>query len=96
MTVIEASRPGSGGVVHRIVVDGTTVTFVYDDEIQTLLMLGRGEVRRASYVEPAPGGGWFVDMGPSDGPVFGLITPFATRQQALDEERRWLREERGL
>jgi hypothetical protein len=70
-----------------IVIDGPRLRFVYDDALATLLDLGRAEVRRASHVEPAAGGGWTADMGPVDGPVLG---PFRLRGEALAAERRWL------
>lgn len=74
--------------------------------------MGRASVTRASHVEPHPTKpGWIADMSPAAGTdiVLGkngswflgasgweLIEPFALRQQALDAERDWLREHRGL
>ena len=56
--------------------------------------------------------GWLADMRPAGGPVLGMscalhslrewdsaidtLTPFETRQAALDAERAWLQRERGL
>lgn len=64
---------------------------------------------RASHVEPHPTKpGWLADMRPSGGPILGLngtwidpdyadiLQPFSTRQIALDAERAWLREHKGL
>lgn len=69
--------------------DGTIRTIYSDDLMPAIAALGPAEVTRASHVEPAAGGGWTADMGPSGGPVLG---PFATRQEALDREVAWLRE----
>lgn len=63
--------------------------FVYDDELVPLLDLGASSIRRASHVEPAPGG-WTADLSPVGGPVLG---PFILRAQALAAERRWLEED---
>lgn len=38
-------------------------------------------------------GWWVADMSPSGGPLLGA---FPTRQAALDAERAWLREHKGL
>ena len=80
-------------MAHNIRIQDGRITFVYDDAIADLLEVGQGEVRRASHVEPAPGGGWTADMGPVDGPVLG---PFPLRADALTAERVWLTEHRGL
>jgi hypothetical protein len=57
--------------------------------------LGEGvEIRRASYVDPLPGGGWMVDLRPSGGPVITghPVTgrPFSKRSEALLWEQEWL------
>lgn len=90
--------------------DGT-VRYVYDDRIAKLFVGDPQLTVRASDVEPFPGGGWFADMRKSGGPVlfangsaatvFGGatelgLTPFATRQSALDAERAWLRQWKGV
>lgn len=91
--------------------DGT-VRYVYADAVAEIFAGEPDQTTtRASHVEPHPlGGGWLADMGPSDGPVLGangssietgdtrwvLLQPFPTRQAALDAERQWLREEKGL
>lgn len=63
---------------------------IYHDDLAPLLAQGDATVRRASHVEPAPGGGgWTADLTPVDGPVLG---PFMLRQQALDAEVAWLRQ----
>jgi hypothetical protein len=68
--------------------DGTAQA-IYSDEILPLAeALGPAEVRRASHVEPAAGGGWTADLGMSSGPVLG---PFRTRQEALAAEVAWIR-----
>lgn len=51
------------------------------------------ETVRDFIYQRGPFAGWTADMRPSDGPVLG---PFKTRQAALDAERCWLREEKGL
>ena len=84
--------------------DGT-VRFVYSDALAEVFAGEQLETTRASHVEPHPAGGWYADMAPVGGPVLGDGTisvtigaarPFATRQAALDAERAWLREFRGL
>ena len=57
-------------------------------EVIDLEALGKTTVRRASHVEPCPGG-WSVDMSPVGGQVYG---PFAKRSEALAAETRWLEE----
>lgn len=86
------------------IVDGV-VSFVYSDDLRELLTIGEATVARVSHVEPYDGSGgeafaarhdgiwWTADMTPVEGPVLG---PFRTRQAALDAERRWLAEHRGL
>lgn len=79
------------------------ISAVWND---ALAGLGEARIVRASHVEPydgsggdafaakyADGGWWTADMGPSDGPVLG---PFRTRGEALEAERQWLRDNRGL
>ena len=82
--------------------DGTT-SFVYDDRIAEAFADVTATTRRASFVEPArvygiESNGWVADLSPVNGPI--LSGPdyrgFDTRQDALDAERQWLREERGL
>jgi hypothetical protein len=89
---------------HDIVIeDDGTVRFIYADDVAEMF---EGEVlrtARASHVEPF-GQGWIADMRPSGGPVLfdtnttnpiGRVA-FKTRQAALDAERAWLQQERGL
>lgn len=68
---------------------------IYSDSLLPILSLGTPEIRRASHVEPAMAGDgspcWYADMGPSNGPTLG---PFKSRQEALDEEVKWLLENR--
>ena len=72
-----------------IVIDVTErgLSFVYDDAAVALLDCGTATVRRASHVEPAPGGGWMVDMSPIAPVRFG---PYRLRSEALKVERAWL------
>jgi hypothetical protein len=64
--------------------------FVWDDRLADLVNAGETRVRRASHVEPAPGGwGWIADLTPSGGPVVG---PFRLRREALAAEVRWIQE----
>ena len=59
---------------------------IYSESIE-LASLGPLAIRRASHVEPGPGGGWLADLGPARGPVLG---PFARRSEALAAEVAWL------
>lgn len=93
---------------HDILIeeDGT-VRFVYSDELAPVFAGEEQATVRASHVEPYRGG-WVADMEPSGGSWlfvegeatraddFERLTPFATRQAALDAERAWLREHKGL
>ena len=65
------------------------VRFIYSDALMDLMDEGDPEVRRASHVEPAKGGGWVADMSPVGGPMLG---PFDTHAEAIRTERQWLRE----
>jgi len=76
-----------------VTIDNGVITFVYDDGLSGLLDLGPHSIVRASFVEPAPTGGWTADMKPSGGPLLG---PFHLRAEALTAEREWLRDHRGL
>lgn len=75
--------------------DGS-VAAIYADALLPVLdaLGGEPEIRRASHVEPAEGGGWTADMRPSGGPVLGdaVGAPFRTRAAALAAEVAWLRE----
>lgn len=73
---------------------GGTVKAIYDDALAPVFKAlgGPTMTRRVSHVEPCDGG-WSADMGPVSGPVLG---PFPLRQQALDAEREWLKENLGL
>lgn len=76
-------------------IENGAMTFVYADPLAPLAALGR--VVRASRVEPHPTRpGWIADMEPSGGPVLGEFDPYQTRAAALEAEREWLREHRGL
>lgn len=67
--------------------DGT-IQAVYDDVLPDLFESeGKTETRRASHVEPVPGG-WMADLAPIRGPLLG---PFRTRAEALAREVEWLK-----
>lgn len=74
--------------------DGT-MQFIHSDRLTTAVKerFGSVAISRASHVEPTEDGRWTADMGPSGGPVLG---PFDTRQDALDAEVDWLRENLNL
>lgn len=86
------------------------VSFIYDDRLAEVFAGEEQVTVRASHVEPWRYGGWYADMRPSGGPamllpeyaidslnqVIGRPRGFTTRQQALDAERAWLREHKGL
>lgn len=75
-----------------IIVDSNgTVRAIFNDDLFSALSADaeRVETRRASHVEPIPGGPWWrADMSPVGGPVLG---PYATRWFALKREVEWLR-----
>jgi len=72
----------------------TVVEAVYSDSgAGVLRAIGSVAIARASHVEPNGAGKWEADMSPSGGPVLG---PFDLRQQAIDAELAWLKENRGL
>ncbi len=66
--------------------DGT-MRMIYDDSLVDLFGQGQVMIRRASWVEPHPDGGWTADMAPSGGPVLGR---FRLREEALRAEKAWL------
>jgi hypothetical protein len=66
--------------------DGT-ITAIYSDDLVGLLTAGESNIRRASSVEPYPGGGWTADLSPVSGPFLG---PFPLRETALQAEVEWL------
>lgn len=88
-----AAKQERADAAHVIRITNGHLSFVYSDELADLLDTGAATVRRVSHVEPSPEGGWTADMSPVGGPVLG---PFPLRQTALDAERDWLRQERGL
>jgi hypothetical protein len=67
---------------------GGDVRCIYDEALN-LRELGKLQITRASHVEPDAEGYWWADMGPSSGPVLG---PFKRRSEALEAERKWLRQ----
>lgn len=62
------------------------LSFIYDDELADLLKVGPSSITRVSNVEPCDGG-WKASM--KDGTILG---PYPLRQQALDEEVKYLQE----
>lgn len=66
---------------------------IYSDMLVDFLPIGDASITRASHVEPGRDDHgelcWYADMSPSGGPQLG---PFYTRQQALDEEVQWLKD----
>lgn len=74
---------------NLVVEEDGTLTGIYNDDLADLLAQGQATVRRASHVEPAPGGGWEADMSPVGG---GVLTGFALRSEALAAEVAWLNE----
>ena len=64
----------------------STVQAIYSDELAPLIdKASHVEVRRASFVEPDPDGGWTATM--QDGTKLG---PFRLRSEALAAEIRYL------
>jgi hypothetical protein len=78
---------------HTITIlpDGS-LRFIWTDEFAELVTLGPSEIVRASHVEPV-GTEWQADMGPSNGPI---LRGFTRRQDAIDAEVQWLKQNRGL
>lgn len=74
-----------------ILPDGT-LKFIWTDDLADLLTEGNAEIVRASHVEPV-GTEWQADMGPSNGPI---LRGFTRRQDAIDAEVQWLKQNRGL
>ena len=87
------SPPDSVTSGQDVIVDADgNVRMIHDDDIVDTLAEDAAwlNTRRASNVEPIPGGRWWrADMAPVGGPVLG---PFATRKFALKQEVAWLRE----
>jgi hypothetical protein len=65
---------------------GGAVRCLYGEAID-LSALGAPAIRRASHVEPDPGGRWWADLSPVGGPRLG---PFPARSAALAAEQSWL------
>jgi hypothetical protein len=79
----------------RITFKDGLMTFVWDDALAPLVAEGEfGRPVRVSEVEH-DGCGWTADMTLAGAPGV-VLGPFPLRQQALDAEREWLRENRGL
>ena len=73
--------------MNIVITADAELRFIYTDELQPLLELGRPTVRRASMVEPTEDGRWSADLSPVDGPLLG---PFVLRSEALTAEIEWL------
>lgn len=73
-------------VTIKVDVKGT-MRFIWTDELADLVSEGQATIRRASHVEPTPGGLWGADLSPVNGPLLG---PFQTRAEALRAEVAWL------
>lgn len=80
------SQPKSINI--RIDAETGVVLAIYDDVLADFITDNDSSVRRASHVEPVPGG-WSADLSPVNGPTLG---PFTLRQEALDAEVEWLKE----
>lgn len=72
-----------------VIAQDGSVRAIYSDAVQAFLGQAglRGDVARASHVEPNADGSWGADMAPVAGPVLG---PFPTRAAALSAEVAWL------
>lgn len=64
------------------------ITAIYDDALANFIVDNNSSVKRASNVEPVPGG-WSADLSPVNGPTLG---PFTLRADALAAEIEWLKE----
>ena len=73
----------------ELVVGADGVARCIYDEALDLREIGKLQITRASHVEPDRDGFWWPDMGPSSGPILG---PFKSRSEALEAERKWLRQ----
>lgn len=79
---------------RKVIIKDGKIHFIYADNMQSFLDMGEATVKRVSHVEPVTVDGevqWSADMSPVDGPVLG---PYGSRQEALDEEVRWLNDNR--
>ena len=75
-------------VMELVIAPGGDGRCIYS-EMLDLLVLGKVQIRRGSYVEPDSRGRWWVDLSPVGGPMAG---PFELRSQALEAEHLWLLE----
>lgn len=83
---------------NLVICDDGTIVGIYNDDLVGLLSQGRAEVRRASHVEPADGGGWEADMRPAMGEAGPVLRapdgqPFKTRAEALAAEVAYINRE---
>lgn len=65
-------------------------TFIYSDELVELLKEGKSNIKRVSHVEPV-GTNWYATV-KFDG-IEEVLGPFETRQEALDAEIEYLKQE---
>ena len=72
----------------QIVISRGRVRFIHQDDLAATLQVGKATTCRAGRVEPSQDG-WNADLRPVNGPVLG---PFARRDEALQAEANWLRE----
>ena len=77
---------GSPSKIALVVGRDGTLEALYGERLD-LTPLGTLTIRRASHVEPTPGGLWTANLSPVGGPVLG---PFAKRSEALAAECRWI------
>lgn len=62
---------------------------IYSDEVAPYVRALNGRIERATHVEPAADGTWFVDLS-----RFGRLSPvsgFETRREAIEWEIAWLK-----
>lgn len=88
---------GDDRELGEVVIDASgNIAFVHSDELVELLAPAFPllTVTRASHVEPAPGGGWEVDVAPLAGPSGPdgrhVIAAAPRRDEALALERAWV------
>ena len=67
--------------------DEGTLEFIYSDDLIGLFSEGKPTITRASSVEPNEEGKWIAHMATGE-----KLGPFTTRQEALSEEVKFLKE----
>ena len=74
----------------KLIIKGTEMRFIYNDELTELLNNGEAQVRRASHVEPITINNetwWQADLSPVGGPK---LPAKKLRKEALQAEVEWL------